>query len=215
MMPDNLSYEYRARPSPRMPHCEALHHMFGLGVAEIRIDTYILPPRHPEWLIIFRGGTQIEIKVRTGLDDPLPAWETAVKSALPLRRKIVRTLQEAFANSELPRHVSAPVDLISWLGEHSEIFTVSKRMVTFERNRCTAELSQVESGGRRAETFCLRARRSASVMARLRTIPGPRLQNLHYGAWLQGRTLVARPSPVQQTMQETERVSSWRAALLT
>ncbi|MFN3312323.1 MAG: hypothetical protein ACK46Q_02490 [Hyphomonas sp.] len=215
MLRDNISYEYRAWPSTRMPHYEALHNMFGLGVAEIRIDTYILSPSHPDWLIIFRGGTQIDIKVRAGLEDPLSAWKTPVKSVLPLRRSVVRTLQDAFPTSELPHRVSAPVDLISWLGEHAEIFTVSKRMVKFQRNRCTAELSQVESGGRRAETFCLRANRSEHVMATLKTIPGPRLPNLDYGAWLQGRAVSPAPLPIEQKPQKTGRLSSSHAALLT
>ena len=96
MMPCSTQFEYRAWPSEGMPHVEALHHMFGIGVAEIRTDTYVLSANRPEWFMIMRGGTRVEIKVKIGEQDPVSAWKILLKSDFPLRRSLVRMLQETF-----------------------------------------------------------------------------------------------------------------------
>ncbi|MDP3460413.1 MAG: hypothetical protein Q8S09_14180 [Hyphomonas sp.] len=221
MMPRTPLYEYRAWPSGGMPHVAAVHHIFGLGVAEIRTDTYVVLPKHSQCLMIVRGGTQFELKVKTGVQAPVSTWKTPMRSPFPLRRSVVRMLQEVFPTSELPHRISAPVDLISWLGRDASIFTVSKRMVHFQSAGCTAELTQVDTHGYRAETFCLTAKRYDTVVETLGMIPGPRLPNLDYGSWLQRRILGTSPTPVPQIApilqdaRKAELESSWRAALLT
>lgn len=198
--------------------------MFGQGVAEIRTDTYIVLPKHPECLMIVRGGTLFEIKVKTGVQAPVSAWATQMRSAFPLRRSVVRMLQEAFPASELPNCIAAPVDLISWLGHDASVFTVGKRLVTFQGDGCTAQLTQVDTHGHRADTFCLTGKRYDTVVETLGSIPAPRLPNLDYGAWLQRRILGILPAPVAQIapftllpskVEKPEPVSTWRAALLT
>lgn len=179
-----------------MPHIEALHHICGLGIAEIRTDTYILSTNRRDWLIIIRGGTRFEIKVKTGMQELVSAWQTPVRTSFPLPRSVVRMLQDAFPNAELPRKISAPVDLISWLGPNASVCTVSKRMVRFRDDECTAELAQVDIKGRRTETFCLRARRPRPVLETLAMMPGPPLPNLDYGAWIQRRITGPLPAPV-------------------
>lgn len=212
MMPHGKQFEYRAWPSDGMPHVEALHHMFGLGVSEIRTDTYILSPNRPHWLMIVRGGTQFEIRAKIEEEEPVSAWKSLLKSAFPLRRSVVRTLQEAFPTSELPDRISAPVDLLSWVGPNASIYNVSKREVHFQRGNCKVVLTQVDTHGRRAETFCLRAKRHAPVVAMLGMIPGPRLPNLDYGSWLQRRVLGIPPACIAETTRKAERAVSWRAA---
>lgn len=194
MMPRRTQFQYRAWPSKGMPHVEALHHMFGLGVAEIRIDTHILSPNHPHWQMILRGGTQFEIKVRDGIHGEVSAWTTVMQSAFPLRHNVVCALQEAFPAAQLPSRISAPADLISWLGGCASICTVSKRMVHFKGVRGTAELTQVDTLGRRVETFCLKASRLEAIVQTLDVIPGPRLPDTDYGSWL-----ARRIPPVQAT----------------
>jgi len=214
MMPCSTQFEYRAWPSEGMPHVEALHHMFGIGVAEIRTDTYVLSANRPEWLMIMRGGTRIEIKVKIGEQDPVSAWKILLKSDFPLGRSLVRMLQETFPTAELPDRISAPGDLLSWVGQDASICAVSKRIVQFQRGNCTAVLAQVETDGCCAETFCLTAKRYEPLVAALEMIPGPRLPNLHYGSWLQRRVLGIPPAPVAEDAQKAERASSWRAAFL-
>lgn len=214
MISSGTQFEYRAWPSDGMPHVEALHHMFGIGVAEIRTDTYVLSANRPEWLMILRGGTQVEIKVKIGEQDPVSTWKILLKSDFPLRRSVVRTLQEAFPTAELPDRISVPGDLLSWVGQDASICAVSKRMVHFHRGNCTAVLAQAETGGCCAETFCLTAKRYEPLVAALEMIPGPRLPNLHYGSWLQRSVLGTSPAPVAEDAQKAERASSWRAAFL-
>lgn len=198
MMPRMTLYEYRAWPSGGMPHLEILHHIFGLGVSEIRTDTYILVPDYPQCILTICGGLQFEIKVKTGVQGPVSAWRTPMRSAFPLRRSVVRTLREAFPASELPNRISAPVDLLSWLGHDASIFTVSKRMVTFQSGDCTVELTQVDTHGHRAETFCLTAKRYEPVVETLGMLPGPRLPNLDFGTWLQRRIQRTSRAPAAQ-----------------
>ncbi len=215
MMPRDTLFEYRAWPTAGMPHIEALHTLFGLGVAEMRIDTYILAPSRPKWLMILRGGNQFEIKMKTGVHEPVSAWTTLMQSAFPLRRSVVRALQEAFPDAKLPNRIAAPVDLLSWLVQSASICTVSKRMVQFERGNCTAELSQIEAHGQRAETFCLTAKRYEPVVDILGMLPGLRLPNLDYGSWLHRQVLGAAPAPHEESVRKVERAASWREAFLT
>ncbi len=195
MMSRTTQFQYRAWPVRGMPHVQALHHLFGLGVAEIRIDTYILSPNRPQWLMILRGGTRLEIKMKTSTHGPVSGWTTVMKSPFPLRGSVVAALQEAFPGAQLPAHIFAPADLISWLGESASVTTVSKQMVHFERTRGTAELTQVDIRGRRAETFCLRSHRYETLIDTVAMMPGPRLPDVDYGSWLLGRVLPPLPEP--------------------
>lgn len=178
-----------------MPHMEALHHMFGLGVCEIRTDTYILSPARPNWLMVVRGGTHFEIREKTAVEEPLSIWTTPVRSTFPLSRHIVRTLQDAFPSSGLPRHIAGPVDLISWLERSAAICTVSQRISHFDNGDCTAELTQVNVRGQRSETFCLSAKRYDTVVELMKTVPGPRLPNCDFHTWLQEKVFGMPVSP--------------------
>ena len=214
MIPRRKQFEYRAWPSGGMPHVEALYHIFGPGVAEIRTDTYILSPSRPEWLMVVRGGTRFEIRVKIGEQEPVSAWKNLLKSDFPLRRSLVRTIQGAFPTAELPDRISAPGDLLSWVGQDASILDVSKRLVHFERGNCAAVLAQVETHGCSAETFCLKAKRYEPLIAALEMMPGPRLPNLHYGSWLQRSVLGMPPAPITEDAHKAERALSWRAAFL-
>lgn len=186
-MPRTSLYEYRAWPSEGMPHIEALHHLFGLGVAEIRTDTYLFSAARPNWLIVLHGAAALEILEKTGEDGLLSAWKVIARSEFPLRRGIVRHLQEAFPAADLSHRILVPGDLISWLDADTEMFTAHKRAVQFQREGCVAEFSQVEADGRRAETFSLLSKRADTVIEALDCLPAPRLENVDYGSWLQGR----------------------------
>ncbi len=194
MLSRETLFEYRAWPSEKMPHIEALHHLFGRGVSDIRTDTYILSPHRPEWLMIVRGGTHFEIRVRTAVQDPVSVWTTPIRSAFPLPRHVVLTLQQAFPRSQLPRQICEPVDLLSWLGPSASICTLSQRMVHFYDGDCMAELTQLNTEGRRMETFCLSAKRYEPLVDILKMIPGPRLPNRDYGTWIQHRTGQGQPA---------------------
>lgn len=208
-MPRTSLYEYRAWPSEEMPHIEALHHLFGLGVAEIRTDTYLFSPSRPNWLIVLHGVAEVEILEKTGEDGLLTAWKVIARSEFPLRRGLVRHLQEAFPEADLSHRILVPGDLISWLDADTEMFTAHKRTVQFQREGCVAEFSQVEVDGRRAETFSLISKRADTVTEALDFLPAPRLENTDYGSWLQGRPWSAqiiepaaksyRPMPVLRT----------------
>lgn len=208
-MPRTSLYEYRAWPSEEMPHIEALHHLFGLGVAEIRTDTYLFSPARPNWLIVLHGVAAVEILGKTGEDGLLTVWKVIARSEFPLRRGLVRHLQEAFPQADLSHRILVPGDLISWLDADTEMFTVNKRTVQFQREGCVAEFSQVEVDGRRAETFSLISKRADTVTEALDFLPAPRLENTDYGSWLQGRPWSAqiiepvaksyRPMPVLRT----------------
>lgn len=191
-------FEYRAWPAAGTQHFEALHLAFGLGVSEIRTDTYIVLPDYPQCFMIIRGGTHFEIKLKTTAQETVSFWRTLSKSIFPLRRSVVRTLQAAFPTVDLPDRIRAPVDLISWLGGAASVFTVSKRMVRFQRGRCTVELTQLNTLGYGAETFSVTARRSESVAATLELIAGPRLANMDYGTWLTRRFLSRPVAPIAQ-----------------
>lgn len=196
MWPRGSQFEYRAWPSERMPHIEALHYICGIGVAEIRTDTYIVSPSRSQWLMIVRGGTHFEIKVKTGVHGTVTAWQRPLRTTFPLRRGVVSLLQDAFPMARLPNKILAPVDLISWLGSHASICTVSKRMARFNDGHCIAELTQIETNKRRVETFCLRARRPQPILETLEMIPGPRLPNLDYGAWMACSAASTQPAPL-------------------
>ncbi|MFN3608804.1 MAG: hypothetical protein ACK4Y9_07055 [Hyphomonas sp.] len=178
-------YEYRAWPSEEMPHIEALHHLFGLGVSEIRTDTYIFSSIRPHWLIVLHGGTEFEILEKTGEDAPLSSWKVVAHSEFPLRRNLVRALQEAFPMAQLPQRILVPGDVISWLDRDAAMFTVSKRTVQFQREGCVAEFTEVDAHGRRAQTFSLTSKRSDIILEALDLLPAPRLPNIDYGTWLQ------------------------------
>lgn len=178
-------FEYRAWPSQEMPHIEALHHLFGLGVSEIRTDTYIFSPTRPSWLIVLHGGTVCEILEKTGEDGSLSAWVVVAHSEFPLRRSLVRALQEAFPMAQLPQRILVPGDVISWLDRDAAMFTVSKRTVQFQKEGCVAEFTEVDAHGRRAQTFSLTSKRQDIVLDALAMLPTPRLPNRDYGAWLQ------------------------------
>lgn len=183
-MPRTTLFEYRAWPSEEMPHIEALHHLFGLGLAEIRTDTYIFSPARPNWLIVMQGAAEIEILEKTGEDGVLSAWKVVAQSEFPLRRGLVRLLQDAFPTADLSHKILVPGDLISWLDPDTKMFTVNKRSVQFQREGCVAEFSQVEAAGRRAETFSLVSKRAETVIEALDFLPAPRLDNVDYGSWL-------------------------------
>lgn len=183
-MPRTTLFEYRAWPSQEMPHIEALHHLFGLGVSEIRTDTYIFSSIRPHWQIVLHGGTEIEILEKIGEDDALSSWKVLAHSEFPLRRNVVRLLQEAFPMAQLPQRILVPGDVISWLDRDAVTFTVSKRTVQFQREGCVAEFTEVDAHGRRAETFSLTSKRADIINEALALLPNPRLPNLDYGAWL-------------------------------
>jgi len=188
-------FEYRAWPSQEMPHIEALHHLFGLGVSEIRTDTYIFSPTRPSWLIVLHGATACEILQKTGEDGPLSAWVVLTHSEYPLRRSLVRALQGAFPMAQLPQRILVPGDVISWLDREAVTFTVSKRTVQFQREGCVAEFTEIDAHGRRAQTFSLTSKRADTVLDALAMLPTPRLPNLDYGAWLQR---LRRNTPARQ-----------------
>ncbi|KCZ89945.1 hypothetical protein HHI_14075 [Hyphomonas hirschiana VP5] len=179
-------FEYRAWPSQDMPHIEALHHLFGLGLAEIRTDTYIFSDARPNWLIVLHGAAELEILEKTGEDGVLSAWKVVARSEFPLRRSVVRNLQDAFPTADLSHRILVPGDLISWLDMNTAMFTVNKRTVQFQRDGCVAEFSQIEAGDRRAETFSLISKRADTVTEVLDLLPDPRLENVDYGSWLKG-----------------------------
>lgn len=195
MLPQARMYEYRGWPSERAPHAETLHHLFGVGVAEIRTDTYILAARLPHLLMVIRGGTRFEIKEKIGDHEPAAAWILRGACAFPLRRNVVNFLQGVFPHSRLPSRIFAPVDLISWVGDEAFVWNVSKRMVQFHDAACTAELAVVNAHGRRAETFSVKAKRYEAVSEILRLLPAHRLPNLDYGAWLEPRVRDNRTNP--------------------
>lgn len=183
-MPRTTLYEFRAWPSEEMPHIEALHHLFGLGLAEIRTDTYLFSPARPNWLIVLHGAAELEILEKTGEDGVLSAWKVVARSEFPLRRSLVRSLQDAFPEADLSHKILVPGDLISWLDPETAMFTVNKRTVQFQREGCVAEFSQVETDGRRAETFSLVSKRADTITEALDLLPAPRLENVDYGSWL-------------------------------
>lgn len=185
MLPQTQMFEYRAWPSERTPHAETLHHLFGVGLAEIRTDTYLLTPRLPRMVMVVRGGTHLEIKEKISDLEPAAAWIVRGVCAFPLRRSVVKLLQSVFPDSKLPARISAPVDLISWVGNDAFVWNVSKRIVQFNHADCTAELAVVNAHGRRAETFCVKAKQHETVSEILRLMPAHRLPNLDYGAWLE------------------------------
>lgn len=185
MTPRSTEFHYQAWPTRGMPHVEALHHLFGMGVAEIRIDTYILAPNRPQWLIILRGGTSLEIKVRARMHGPVSSLATVVKSSFPLRGSVSSALQDAFPAANLPDQIVGPADLISWLSDSASVCTVSKRIIHFYRARESAEVTHVNVRGRCAETFSLKSNRLETVMDTLAMLPAPRLPDMDYGAWLQ------------------------------
>lgn len=178
-------FEYRGWPSDRTPHFERLHHYFGVGTADIRTDTYLLCPAAPHCVMIIRGGTRFEIRHKTGEQGPVAAWELQAESAFPLRRSLVAQLQTMFPASHLPDRISTPADLVSWVGGEAFVWNVSKRIVRFHAPGCEAELAVVNAHGRRAETFCIRAKRYEPIIDTLHLMPQSRLPNLDYGAWLQ------------------------------
>lgn len=184
-MPRPTLFEYRAWPSVGLPHIEALHCLFGVGLAEIRTDTYIFSATCPNWVILLHGVWEIEILEKTGAEGPLSAWRVLAHSEFPLRRSLVRTLQEAFPAAQLSHRIQLPGDLISCLDGDAEIFTVCKRTVQLQRDGCLAEFTLVDTDGRRAETFSLTSRRSETVMDALARLPSPRLPNLDISEWLQ------------------------------
>lgn len=186
-MPRTTLFEYRAWPEEGMPHLEAVHHLFGLGVAEMRTDTYLFSPNRPQWMIVLRGGTNLEILEKTGEDAPLSVWKSVAESPFPLRRSIVRALQEAFPDVDLSHKILVPGDIISWLDLGTTMFTVSNRTVHFQQEGCVAEIAQIEAHGRRAQTFSLMSKRPEIVMDALGMLPAPRLPNMDYGSWLQRR----------------------------
>ena len=177
-------FEYRAWPSEGMPHIEALHHMFGLGIAEIRTDTYIFSPARPDWLIMMHGAEELEIHEKTGEEGSLSVWKVMARSEFPARRSFVRTLQDALPGAQLSHRIMVPADIISWLDRDVRTFTVSKRTVQFNRDGCVAEFSQVDANGRRAETFSLISKRPEIVSEALDLLPSPRLPNVDFGSWL-------------------------------
>lgn len=184
-MSQTTLFEYRAWPSQDMPHLEVLHHLFGLGISEIRTDTYIFSSIRPQWLIVLHGSSEIEILERTGEEGPLSTWKVLGNSEFPLRRGFLRLLQEAFPMAQLPQRILVPGDVISWLGRNVATYTVAKRTVQFQREGCVAEITEVDALGRRAETFSLTAKRPGIVLDALAMLPTPRLPNLDYVAWLQ------------------------------
>lgn len=196
-MPRTNLYTYRAWPSAGLPHIEALHHMFGLGVAEIRIDTYIYSKACPNWLIVLHGAGSVEIREKVGEDAPLSAWKVLAASQFPLRHNAVKKLQQAFPDAQLSHKMTVPGDLISWLAHDTVMFTVSKRLVQFVREGCAAEFSQIETCGRRAETFSLTSKRYDTVMSALSLLPAPRLPNMDDSSWLHRRpwNMQAVPMP--------------------
>lgn len=185
-MPRTTLFEYRAWPSEGMPHVEALHHMFGLGIAEIRTDTYIFSPVRPDWMIMLHGAEELEIHQKTGEDGPLSCWKVIARSEFPLRRNVVRLLQEAFPAADLSHRILVPGDIISWLAPDAVMFTVSKRAVHFRRDTCVAEFSEIEADGRRATTFSIISKRRDIVSEALDLLPAPRLENADFGSWLLG-----------------------------
>lgn len=205
-MPRTTLYEYRAWPLEGMPHIEALHHLFGLGLAEIRTDTYLFSPARPNWLIVLHGAAELEILEKMGKNGLLSAWKVIARSEFPLRRGVVRHLHEAFPEVNRSHRILVPGDLISWLDAETQMFTVNKRTVQFQREGCVAEFSQVETDGISAETFSLISKRADTVTEALDFLPALRLENVDYGSWLQGRpwnaqiiepvTKAHRPMPV-------------------
>lgn len=192
-MPHSTLFEYRAWPAEEMPHAEILHHLFGLGVAEARTDTYIFSSDRPQWMIVLHGGMELEILEKEGEVEPLSVWKTVARSAFPLRRGLVKTLMQAFPDADLAHRIVVPGDLISWLDRDTVMFTVSKRTVKFQRDACVAEISEVEAHGRRAETFSVSSKRADVVMEVLGLLPYPRLANMDYGSWLQECAWNAQP----------------------
>ena len=187
-------FEYRAWPSDGLPHIETLHHLFGLGVAEIRTDTYIFSAHRPRWMIILRGGENFEILEKDGEDGPLSVWKQVAQSGFPLRRSVVKLLLQAFPDADLSHRIYVPGDVISWLDRDTLMFTVSTRSVKFERGSYYAEFSHVEADSRRAETFSISSRRAEFVMDEvLPLLPLPRLSNLDYASWLLDRPWNAEP----------------------
>ncbi|MFN4023272.1 MAG: hypothetical protein ACK4MQ_00440 [Hyphomonas sp.] len=203
-MSRNTIFDYRAWPAEGLPHVAALHCLFGVGMAEIRTDTYIFSPARPDWQIILHGGTEIEIHEKAEADAPLSGWRVLAHSEFPLRRSVVRTLQEAFPAAQLSRRIVLPGDVISCLDSDAEIFTVCKRTVQFHRDGCVAEVTQFDADDRRAETFSLTSKRADTVMDALAMLPAPRLPNMDYGAWLKTSPWTApaiRPArPYQQPL---------------
>lgn len=197
-----------------MPHIAALHHMFGLGVAEMRTDTYLLAHQRPDWLMVVSGASHFEIRLKAAMELPLSVWTVLMKSSFPLPHSVIRTLQATFPAAELPNRIASPADLLSWVKREAHICTVSKRMVTFRRADFTAELSYIETLGWNGDTFCLTSKRYETVADVLGKIPAMRLPNLDYGSWLRSR-LPGPPAraPVETTSKE-DRSKSRRAPIL-
>lgn len=201
-MPRTSFFEYRAWPAEGQPHIEALHCLFGVGMAEIRTDTYIFSAARPQWIIVVHGGTEIEILEATESDALLSGWRVLAHSEFPLRRNVIRTLQEAFPQAQLSSRIILPGDVMSCLNGGAEIFTVCKRTVQLHREGCIAEFTQVDADGRRAETFSLTSKRADTVMDALAMLPAPRLPNLDYRPWLKRAPRAApaiRPARPYQT----------------
>lgn len=184
-MPRPTLFEYRAWPDDGQPHIETLHCLFGVGLAEIRTDTYILSPARPRWVIVLYGGTEIEVLEQGETDMRVSEWKVLAHSAFPLRRSIVRLLQEAFPMARLSQRMRLPGDVISCLEDEAEIVTVCKRTVQFQRENCLAEFTEAEVEGYRANTFSLASKRTDTIMEALGMLPPPRLPNMDYSAWLQ------------------------------
>lgn len=181
-------FEYRAWPSDGLPHIETLHHLFGLGVAEIRTDTYIFSAQRPNWMIVLRGSEDLEILEKNGEDGPLSVWKPVAQSAFPIRRSVIKILLQAFPDVDLSHRIYVPGDIISWLDRDTVMFTVTARTVKFQRDACCAEFSHIEAHDRRAETFSVTAKRAETILDEVvPLLPLPRLSNLDYGSWLHDR----------------------------
>ena len=126
---------------------------------------------------------------------------TSVTQSFPGTR-LRRPRASAWSRALVAETRLAPADLISWLGASASVCTLSKPMVHFQRARGTVELTHVDIRGCRAETFCLRANRHELLTDSLGMIPGPRLPDMDYGSWLQGRVVPPLPLPAAAIAHE-------------
>lgn len=179
-------YEWREFLQDSHGAADLIRERFKFDKDETRLDQFFLLPGRRNQIAKLNHDETFEIKTLIDEEGPLELWETTVKSKVPLRRTLAKTIAARIPKFSGPIVGSmTPEELTESLSKKTRFFRVKATRELFKRGDVTAKISQTQiDDDTQAVSIAFECSSAEPLLAELKALGLRRRENTNFGAYL-------------------------------
>ena len=181
----NRRYEWRDFSDDSQGSEALIRERFEFDRDETRVDKYFLLPGRAGQITKMNDNEVFEIKTLIEEDGPLELWETTVKSTVPMRRTLARSIAAKIPKFSGPVIGSMSADELSdSLERKTRFFKVKTKRETFKRGDVTAKISRARVGDTHTLSIAFECDTAEPLLEELKALGLRRRENTNYATFL-------------------------------